>query len=48
VYPAKEIDMELLATMPVWVAWCATGAAGAAALTVVAHILDAALELDAS
>jgi hypothetical protein len=44
----KEKDMELLARMPDWLAWCAAGAAALIALGTLANILEAALDLDAS
>jgi hypothetical protein len=44
--------MDFFAGMPEWLVWCAAGAAGAialtAALTALAGMLEAALDLDAS
>ncbi len=40
--------MDLLAGVPEWLVWGAAGAAGAIALAMLANILDAALDLDAS
>jgi hypothetical protein len=40
--------MDLFAALPDWLAWCAAGAAGLFALTTVAGVLDAALDLDAA
>jgi hypothetical protein len=38
--------MELVAALPEWLVWVAAGAIGAFALTTVARILCAALDLD--
>jgi hypothetical protein len=40
--------MELFAKAPEWLVWCAAGVAGAIALAMLASVLDAALDLDAS
>lgn len=40
--------METLAGIPEWLVWCAAGAAGAFALAVVAGIIEAALDFEAS
>lgn len=40
--------MDLSAVMPEWLVWCAAGVAGAIALSTLASMLDAALDLDAS
>lgn len=40
--------MDLLAGVPEWLVWGAAGVAGAIALAMLANILDAALDLDAS
>ena len=40
--------MELLAAAPEWLVWCAAGAIGALALTVVVSVIEATLDLEAS
>jgi len=40
--------MDWIARMPDWLAWCAAGSAGAVALATVAHMLEAAFDLDAN
>jgi hypothetical protein len=39
--------MDLIVGLPEWLVWCAAGLAGVFALTAVAGILEAALDLDA-
>ncbi|MES3002101.1 MAG: hypothetical protein V4787_15530 [Pseudomonadota bacterium] len=39
--------MEFFAGLPEWLVWCAAGTAGAFALTAVARLLEAVLDLDA-
>lgn len=39
--------MDLIASIPDWLVWCAAGAIGAFALASVARILCVALDLDA-
>ena len=40
--------MDLLSVMPEWLVWCAVGAAGVFAVAVFLHIIDTALDLEAS
>jgi hypothetical protein len=40
--------MELLAQLPEWLVWCAAGGAGALGLRVLANMLEAAFDLEAS
>jgi hypothetical protein len=40
--------MELLAALPEWLVWCAAGGAGTLALTTVARVLGAAIDLETS
>jgi hypothetical protein len=42
----KEIAMDMIAAVPEWLVWCAAGAAGAFALTVVVNTIEAALDLE--
>jgi hypothetical protein len=43
-----ENPMELAAFAPEWLTWIAAGCAGAVALTAVARVLDAMLDLEVS
>jgi hypothetical protein len=43
---SKEDPMELLATWPEWLAWCAAAAGAAIAVAVVVSIIDATLDLE--
>ncbi|HYF19471.1 MAG TPA: hypothetical protein VEA40_16515 [Ramlibacter sp.] len=40
--------MDMIAAVPEWLVWCAAGAAGAFALTVVVNTIEAALDLEDS
>jgi hypothetical protein len=39
--------MQLLASIPEWLVWCAAGAVGAFAVAALAGVIESALELEA-